>query len=1476
MFIVGLIIVSPVISVLMLQLHPVQEYLKNEAARYISAKTGMELSIGRVIVVLPNYFRIEEVKIVDHHKMLMLMSDRLSVHFTSFDPADQVIKLDRIFLKKAYLHQKVHKDEHEDNLSIFISRLAAPEQPEEEEERKAAIIRCSRLVLSDGIYKSDFNRKKSTAQGVDFYHLSVTGLYADFSNISFKGDMFSMKINNIILEEKSGLKISRLTALADISPSSVRLRALNLITDRSAIALDLSFHYKSFEDFNDFESRVFLKSKIGVTSLSTYDLGFFVPEFYHTNNKINLKGDVQGFVKNFRTWNFQFSVGSSSFDGDVAMHGLPDIENTKFTMNIRHLITDPIDIERFQINDNGFLSGLPVPDIISSLGAVSVNGTFDGTYRDFYTNASFSGGFGFISADMRMTHFGDNYSVAGELGVQQVDAGRILNYKDIGILNMDATLNGGGNSKSWEFEIAGRVHSLIFRDYNYRNVDIKGNVLDKMFTGMVEIEDENIALDFHGVLDFNGTMPVYNFDADIKNANLANLGFVPDTVRGLLSSRFSIDMQGDNPDNLAGHMNVSYAEFRTQAKNYLLNNFSISAFSTPENMRKSIAIRSDYLDGDIHGNFSFAEIDNSIIDFLAYYAPEFSGVVKTDIAGDNTPGKNDLHFNFTFRNTGDLTELFSGNRIETRKFTLEGSFRSAEPYLRLDGAAASVEIDGKILHDVKMNLQTQPEGLVVTTTGKKLRITDTLSFYAVNVGGVLSDDVFSGTVAWNFIDQADTPDAIIKSRIVLKDFPNTTIFFDDGRVMVKDTLWSISKGSAVVWRDNELEVKNLVFSSHGQSITVDGRAGKGSENAIVASFRKIDLSWIDFMTVQYDVNLDGIVDGDVTVRNLWENPRILADISIADFVYNNDPIGSVKIISLWDDQVKGMKINADFVYHGNIGSKKTAEIMGYLYPLASEKNNFDLIADLDNFRINFLSTLLSDISSDIRGFATGRLYLKGPFNIPELTGKLKVNARSVFVDYLNTRYSFADSVTLTRDAIIFNQVNLSDNNRLNTREPYSASINGSVMHKGFRDFSLNLNIKAENFTFLNTNGQQDPAYFGRALATGNVLITGPVEDILVTVQARTERNTILEIPLISSSKVTRSSFISFKNPNLEGDEFEVAPAALTPRQSNLRLDFNLQVTPDASVRLVFDPLIGDVIEGSGSGNILMNIGSNGEFDLRGHYTISKGDYIFNLENLISKKFSVKNGGTIRWTGDPYDAIMDIEAVYPTKASLAPLNPEDSAKTTQNVECIIHMTDRLFNPQIDFRIDLPDMSSFENERYQALIKPNLNYHFLSLLAINRFVNTQSQQFVESGSSANIAGANTSEMLANQLSVWISNISDEFDVDFAYHPRSGLSTEQVEAIIRTQVLNERLTLESKVGIGGRSYAGENQRTSNMVGDIIAEYRIDREGRFRIKAFNRYNEHNTLYEGAPYTQGVGVFYRREFNSFGDLLKRRSRDQE
>ncbi len=1471
---IGVMLLIPVLLVLLIQISSVQQMVKDKLAGNLSRKSGMEVKIRHVQLALPYYIRVSGVTIHDHHKQLMLSAESSSIKVRSYGFRSGVIRIHQLTLSKPAIWHTKYTGESTDNLSLFLQKISGPQKKKTPGET-ASTVRVDRITLKNGRYVSALSSKRNSSTSIDFNHLNLSEIYTDISNISLQGNDASFKVNRMRFKEQKGFILQDLAAQAEISETSIRLRNLTIETPKSALALDLSFHYLDFSDFNDFIDKVMIRSQIGNSRLSTHDLGYFVPAFYKTDNILNLRGSIMGSLGDFSTRGLQFSSGSTSFDGEIAMEGLPDFENTMISLDIRHLIMDPLDLARWSYTRGADRNYLNLPPEVTGLGPVSVEGKFNGRYRDFVAQAGFTGQFGNITANMQLSETGGVYYADGSLGVNDVDAGKYLRESRLGKVSFDLDISGSATDKTWDFTVDGLVHALAFNGYDYRNIGIDGKVLDRRFIGSVDMEDRNIALNFNGNIDFNARIPEYNFVADIRKANLFNLGFVNDSLKGLLSAKLSIDMKGNHPDNLSGLAEVEFAEFNTPARNYQLSSLKINTVASQENKRKLIVVRSDYLDGDIYGNFTYAALPEAIRQFLQPYLPDltkklFRAGAETAMNGD----RNDIFLDIKLKQTGNLTQLFTGTRIDASLIDLRGSYQQEQRKLRLNVNAATVKMGSRSLENWYLNLYNNGKGLVTETGAQMAGLSDTLNIFAPSWESTTLDNNTNSLITCKFQPDAPEPEGVIRSEIQLHDFSDLKVILTEGYISLSDTLWQIRNGSTVSLRNKSLDIQNFEFYSNSQKITIDGESAELSDHSITATFEKIDLSWIDFLTVPAGVDLDGAISGKVNLKNIFDEIRILSDLTIADFAMNGDRLGDFNLMSMWDDRLQGMKLAGNFLYQGNAGVKRTAEISGYLFPLARDRDNFDLTVDFDNFRLNLLSSILSSISTDIRGFGMGKLHLGGTFRSPEVTGKLKATVRNMFIDYLNTWYSFTDTITFTRDAIIFKNIQLSDNNRGNSREPYEGVLNGTISHRGFSKFNFNLGIRAQNFTFMNTNGEQDPYYFGKAVASGNVSITGPDNSLLIKIQATTERNTLLEIPVTSSTEVTKSSFITFVNKSA-GEDDDVPVPARKRRENSLRMDMNIRVTPDATVRLVFDPLVGDLIQATGSGDLQMEIDSKGDFALRGQYVLNSGDYMFNLENIFSKKFNIKSGSTIRWNGDPYDAILDIEAIYPTKAHLSPLNPEDSTLSAQSVNCVIYMSDKLSNPSIRFGIEFPDMTSFDAERYQALIKPNLNYHFLSLLAISRFVNTQSQQFLEAGSSANLANVSTTEILANQLSLWLSSISDRFEVDFAYHPGSYLGQEQVDAALKTQILNDRLTIESKVGFGGGNYAGSNEQTSNMVGDFQAEYRIDKEGKFRVKAYNRHNGYNVLYEGAPYTQGVGVFYRREFNHLRDVIRKQKKEQ-
>ncbi|MDZ7636595.1 MAG: translocation/assembly module TamB domain-containing protein [Bacteroidales bacterium] len=285
--------------------------------------------------------------------------------------------------------------------------------------------------------------------------------------------------------------------------------------------------------------------------------------------------------------------------------------------------------------------------------------------------------------------------------------------------------------------------------------------------------------------------------------------------------------------------------------------------------------------------------------------------------------------------------------------------------------------------------------------------------------------------------------------------------------------------------------------------------------------------------------------------------------------------------------------------------------------------------------------------------------------------------------------------------------------------------------------------------------------------------------------------------------------------------------------------------------------------------------SKGDIRMVGDYVIRDGDYLFTLGNILNKRFTVENGGTISWNGAIDDANLNLRALYRTKASLSDIYGNQELTKLQErlpVECILSLSSKLMNPAIKFDILLPtaDEQTREYLRVATDTEERLSRQFVYLLVMNSFYPDPS---LYSGPSASGSGGQvsqttapgaeflgvttTTEMLSNQLSNWLSQISNDFDIGFNYRPGNEITDQEVEVALSTQLLNNKVTLNGNVDVGGNQL---NTNASAISGEFTIEVKLTEM--LRLKVFNRSNN-NLYYQVHPYTQGVGIFYRRDFDT-------------
>jgi hypothetical protein len=476
------------------------------------------------------------------------------------------------------------------------------------------------------------------------------------------------------------------------------------------------------------------------------------------------------------------------------------------------------------------------------------------------------------------------------------------------------------------------------------------------------------------------------------------------------------------------------------------------------------------------------------------------------------------------------------------------------------------------------------------------------------------------------------------------------------------------------------------------------------------------------------------------------------------------------------------------------------------------------------------------------------------------------------INFLQTKYTINDSIRFNDKGILFNNVNVTD------VRGNQATLSGTVNHKNFKEYIVNLtaNINSSGFQVLNTLPRDNEMFYGTAYASGLAKIRIDKNTLSFDISAKTGKNTKLAIPLNKGLSVSEYSYITFEDADaVKTQAKKVSEQAAPAKQAGIELNINLEVTPDAEVEIIFDSKVGDVMKGYGSSeNLNVNLNKKGEFKITGDYIIEDGDYTFTLGNIINKPFSVENGGKIMFIGDLDDAEIEINARYLNlKASLSPILPEEKYAERIRVEPRLSLSGKLFNPMVGFDIVLPDADE-ETRTYlrnSIATEEELTRQVFSLLLMNSFISVGSTATTSTNISGTSAMAKTTfEMVSSQISNWLSQISKDVDIGVLIRPGyNDITPQEAQLALSTQILNDKVVLNTNVDVRGTGATTNN--SNQFTGDFDAEVKLTEKLRFRV--FSRYND---TYMGtgiSPYTQGVGIFYKQDFNKFIDLIRRKNK---
>ena len=1428
-------------SYLLLQNSEIQTFIINKITEKLSLKTDAKISIGKVDFVFFNRLALENVLIAGPENDTIFYTGLVNAKIDSLDIGKHKI----IFKELSFFENKIsiiRNDSNQFNFSFILDSLRS-------EKKDSSIfwnIKCNQFSFENSILNfSDLKTSNEKQFFIQQMNLNVS----DFFNY---GDSTAFKINRLKLNYNDYININQLEANVVIAKSHIDISSLKVKTDKSEInnlnvIMRVGSNEKVLNKNMNFDVQL-EKSTINISELSK-----FIPSWSEMSESIDLSGRLYGNLNDIKGKDLTLKTGektNASFDFYV--NGIADIETMYLFLDLKKLETTMKDISNFKIISKGKEYQFQFPESIYNTGLLSYTGNFSGFLSDFVTFGTLKSRMGVIKTDVSVIPKKDGiYSYRGKITTTNFDLGNLLKTDNLGKITFNGNVDGDYkfSDKTISGLFNGEIARLEAKNYIYENVKLDGYYKDKMFDGMLSVNDSNLQFTFLGRWDTSNETPNFDFSLHVDKFVPAKLNLSRNLYEGEIGFNMKAKFTGDKIDNLKGVIIVDDGYYKTKYGSVNLG--GIQLISVPQKSAMELTFKSNYFDININGNYQFQDIWNSLKSNMNKFIPALSFTTPANFK------PNLFDYRIVFKNLDDLTAVFVPDlKVET-PFFLYGKMDSNNSDIELEGSIPGFQYKNVRFQNIFISNKAVDKRYVSKIKFGEISHKKGISIYNLAVGSEIANNVLRNKIDW-FAHKDSTGYSSIKSYTYFtasenSHYPKIKTDFLPSGIFLTDTVWQINPFMASV-DSTTINVSYFELFNKNQKISIEGNISNDSTELLFVNLNNIDLEYFQKRFSNQN-NLKGIVNCSLVLSQLYKQPVIIADAKINNLDYKNQLIGDVMLSSNWDIFTSEIESKLEI----NNKHTRTLLVNGSFNPKTKALN---YILEADSLPLKLLETVISNELSNFTGTTSGTIKVGGTTQEILMDGVAKVSNGGLMVDYIQTKYFIDDLVYFKSDTIQFKNVTFTDihNNK--------GKLNGTLVHDNFSNIQYDLTIVSPKIRVLNTTMRFNEQFYGDGIANCKLKIFGKGLKVALTGSLTTLPGTAVNISMEYENDIEQYDFLEFVN-TMESKEQDMF--FYDPPKTDFTISLNVEVTPEAKTQLVYNSQIGDVIKAEGEGILLFEMNKYGDISLSGDYTVVKGDYLFTLQSIVNKRFTIAPGGTFVWSGDPYNAIINLSAIYNLKTSLNDLwaDSNNSANYLYQripVECIIKLSDELINPTIKFEINFPEENADVKAKLQQFIntEEEINKQILSLIVLGKFYTPEYMRGQYQTQNPNMIGTTASELFSNQLSNWLSQISKNVDVGFKYRPGNSITNDELELALSTQIFNDRVILNGNIG---NNVNPESNNSSQIVGDFDMRVKLTRNGKIQLKAYNHSNN-DLIYETAPYTQGVGFSFKEEYNSFQELM--------
>lgn len=1356
-----------------------------------------------------------------------------------------------------------------------------------------------RAVIENGSFRDDKILDTTKSPVFDSYHMHFSAIQGDFKDFAFLQDTVQGKMQ-LSTKEKSGLIVKKLISDIKFYPEGMEFHHFDLLTEKSHIRNYFAMHFKSFDDLSDFTTRVKMEADFSNATIDSDDIGYFSSDLKSWKKNIQITGKIKGSVSDLAGKNIRISAGlHTELNGDIHLAGLPDINKTFIDFKSNDFRTTYQDIITFIPSLKKIRN--PRIDRIENLRFI---GNFQGTIQNFVTSGTIQTNLGTLVTNVSMQIPANRpASYSGNLLTNDFQLGRFLEDSTLGKISFKGKVHGSGLAlNTINASLDGNVREFTYQGYTYEDIFVNGQVMKKRFDGKIISNDSNLHATLIGLIDFSKEIPKFDFNAVVDKANLQSLHFTTDSIS--FNGKLRFNFTGNDIDHFLGKARIFDASIFRKGQRMSFDSLIVE--SNIIDSSKTITVMSNEFEAAIVGEFSIKKLPAAFQEFLHRYYPSYIKPNTVKLS------KEKFSFVITTRQIDPYLDLFTKNFRGFNNSNINGRINSDQNLLNINADVPQFNYKNISFYKVELKGNGNYDSLAIDNKIGEVYVNDSLHFPLTHIQLRSFNDISDVKISTS---ANQTLNAANISAQVTTLTDGVKIKFNPSTFDINSKTWTIDRNGELLFSKNTVGAESLrIYSGDQQFLVSTSPSGEGNWNDVHLEMQKVNIGDFAPFFIK-DERVEGVLTGKVDVIDPFNHTYARFSGVAEYFRFSNDSVGKINLTADYNKQtgiVNGTVNSDNQDYH--------FDLKGIFNTSDSAKQPINImIPNLVNTKIDLLEKYIGSIFSNVTGYATGNLQIVGTGDKLDYIGDIHLTDGRLHVNYTRCTYRIPSAMVHMRaDGIDFGAFQIKDSLG-NTAEVSK----GKLFHHSFRNLSYDFAISTNKLLLLNTHITDNNQFYGTMIGRANVKLYGPQEDLQMDIKGEPTDSSYIYIPTNTSRESADADFIVWK---VYGKEMKTEK--LVSSENNFTVSLDITANNFANVSLIIDPLTKDIIKATGHGNLQMRVGTNEDMSIRGLYVIDRGNYNFSFQSFIKKPFVFSQGreNFIRWTGDPYDADINIQAIYEAENiqfSALGIDETKNSGSSQSsssagmknylgpIWVVATLKDKLMHPTISFELQLPPKSELRNDitaqRYFDQINSDpgeLNKQVAFLLVFNSFgpLNTSTTAFTANQAVGGIFVSSISSYISSAMSGYFSSKFQQVFKDkslrvnfntnvyngyaVAADQSGGSGTQQstysydrtnLNLSVIKSFMNERLTFTVGSAFDfGLTAQQASYAAVQFLPNLTAEYKLTENGRVVLTFFYR-DSYNYLNIGnhTMNSSGTSISYRRDFDRLDEIFKKKKKTE-